>query len=369
MQSRVESSKPLISIFSLRRIFYLLALSPYLLLYLSVFLGQQSEFQNLWMLFPCAVIFIVIPLLDRLIGLDHANPDENQKKRLNEGFWFTMLPMLVLPLQGFTLIWAIEVFHTLDLSPGGKLAWIISVGVVGSMVAINSAHELIHRRSRWLQGTGGLLLASMSYGSFKTEHILGHHQNVATPEDASSAEKGQSFYLFLPQAIIRNICCAAKIEKERLAKEGSGFWNRENEFLIWSSVSFLIACMMTIAYGFSGLVFFLGQSLFGIFLLETVNYIEHYGLRRKTRENGTFEPPGPEHSWNYSSFLTNMFLFQLQRHSDHHQKANRRYQLLRHLHEAPQLPASYAAMILLAWFPLLWFKVMNKRVEQYATFS
>ena len=152
------------------------------------------------------------------------------------------------------------------------------------------------RRSRWFQVAGGFLLASMGYGSFKIEHVRGHHQNVATPEDASSAEMGQSFYRFFPQAVIRNISLAARMETERLAKKRTGFWNIQNEFLIWSSISFLIAFLMTTHYGFSGLVFFFGQSLIAVFLLETVNYIEHYGLRRTIRETGKYEPPGPKHS-------------------------------------------------------------------------
>ena len=367
MISGTSEAKTWIPIFALRRVSFLLAFSPYLLLYLAVHFGSRSEFKNLWMIFPFAVIFIVIPLADWFIGLDPANPDSDQVDKMNHQLWYTLLPVLVLPIQGFTLFWAAEIYHSAGLGGYGQIAWIVSVGVVGSSVGITSAHELIHRRSRWLQNAGGLILSSMCYGSFKIEHVRSHHQNVATPEDASSARKGISLYRFFPQAVIRNIVCASSIELKRLKKRGFGFWSLRNEFLIWSCVSILIAMMMLWFYGVSGLVFFIAQSFVAVFLLETVNYIEHYGLRRTQRENGTYEPPNPNHSWNYSSFLTNMILFQLQRHSDHHQKASRPYQLIRHLPDAPQFPASYAAMILLAWLPPWWFRIMDKKVEQYAT--
>ncbi|MCH2299361.1 MAG: fatty acid desaturase, partial [SAR324 cluster bacterium] len=204
MISGTSEAKTWIPIFALRRVSFLLAFSPYLLLYLAVHFGSRSEFKNLWMIFPFAVIFIVIPLVDWFIGLDPANPDSDQEDKMNHQLWYTLLPALVLPLQGFTIFWAVEIYHSAGLGRFGQIAWIVSVGVVGSSVGITSAHELIHRRSRWLQNAGGLILSSMCYGSFKIEHVRSHHQNVATPLDESSARKGISLYRYFPQALIRN---------------------------------------------------------------------------------------------------------------------------------------------------------------------
>ena len=199
MISGTSEAKTWFPIFALRRVSFLLAFTPYLLLYLAVHFGSRSEFKNLWMIFPFAVIFIVIPLVDWFIGLDPANPDSDQEDKMKHQLWYTLLPVLVLPVQGFTLFWAAEIYHSIGLGGFGQIAWIVSVGVVGSSVGITSAHELIHRRSRWLQNAGGLILSSMCYGSFKIEHVRSHHQNVATPLDASSARKGISLYRFFPR--------------------------------------------------------------------------------------------------------------------------------------------------------------------------
>ena len=246
----------------------------------------------------------------------------------------------------------------------GSIGWIVSIGIVGGL-GINVAHELIHKDDKLETRAGGFLLSLVCYAGFKVEHLRGHHVHVSTPEDASSSRYNQSLYNFLPQAYMRNFLNAWKLEAERLQRKGHNALSWRNELIWWYSISALALTGFTIAFGWLGAVFFLGQSFIAFTLLEIVNYLEHYGLHRRKLENGRYERTGPEHSWNSNYFLTNVFLFHLQRHSDHHAWAKRRYQILRHHDVAPQLPAGYSAMIVLAMFPPLWRRVMNPRVEAY----
>jgi alkane 1-monooxygenase len=195
--------------------------------------------------------------------------------------------------------------------------------------------------------------------------VRGHHVHVSTPEDASSARFGQSVYRFLPQAYKRNFLKAWKLEAERLQRKGLRPFSVHNELIGWYglSASFLIA--FTVAFGWQGAVFFLAQSFVAVTLLEVTNYVEHYGLHRRKRENGRYERTTSAHSWNSDYLLTNLLIFQLQRHSDHHAYANRRYQVLRHYDDSPQLPGGYSGMAVLALFPPLWFSVMNPKVRAY----
>ena len=183
------------------------------------------------------------------------------------------------------------------------------MGVVLSTVGITVGHELVHHKSRFKQACGGILLASVCNGSFKIQHVRGHHQYVATPLDTSSAPMGVSVYQQIPHAIIHNFQSAWKLESERLQKLGLPFWHWRNELLGWSLLSLFMLFVITSHYGPWGALGFLGQSLVAIVLLEIVNYIEHYGLQRKQLPNGRYEPVTEAHSWNSPALLTNLLLF------------------------------------------------------------
>ena len=212
---------------------------------------------------------------------------------------------------------------------------------------------------------GGLLLAAVCYAGFKVEHVRGHHVHVSTPEDASSSRYGQSLYSFLPHAYKHNFLNAWRLESERLKRKGLPALHWRNELIWWYAISALFLLGFSLAFGWLGAIFFLGQSVMAFTLLEIVNYVEHYGLHRRRLDNGRYERTTPEHSWNSNFLLTNLFLFHLQRHSDHHAYAKRRYQVLRHYDSSPQLPNGYAGMIVLALFPPLWRAVMDPKVRAY----
>jgi alkane 1-monooxygenase len=231
-----------------------------------------------------------------------------------------------------------------------------------SGIAINTAHELGHKRAsleRWLSKVA---LAQSGYGHFFVEHNRGHHVRVATPEDPASARLGESFYAFLPRTVAGSLRSAWELERARLEGTGSSPWTVRNDVLGAWSMTLVLYAALTAAFGPAVLPYLLIQSVLGFCLLEVVNYLEHYGLLRQRGEGGRYERTRAEHSWNSNSVASNVLLYHLQRHSDHHANPLRRYQSLRHVGTAPQLPTGYAGMIVLAAIPPVWRRVMDRRV-------
>lgn len=346
---------------------YLLVFVAPLVLMLSGLQLRQGELATFWAFFTLIFIFGVVPLLDYIIGKDPANPDEEvQVPSLSEERIYRVFTLICFPVQLAILAFAGWAFVSAEhLSLLGQLGWLMSTGVVGGVIAINVGHELSHKDPKLENWTGGLLLACVTYAGFKVEHVRGHHVHVSTPEDASSSRYNQGLYDFLPKAMVRNFKAAWRLEKARLNRKGKAAFSLSNELIWWYSFSALLAVAFYLAFGWMGVLFFVAQSFFAGATLEVINYIEHYGLHRRKLENGKYERVTPAHSWNSNYLLTNLFLFHLQRHSDHHAYPKRRYQVLRHYDESPQLPGGYASMFVLAMIPPLWKKVMNPRVEAY----
>ena len=336
------------------------------LLPISAFAGRDSGTQDYWAWFIYFVVFGIIPVLDYLVGKDPSNPDEEtQVPSLNQERFYRASLFLIGFMWLAVLYFGGWVFVNNDYAWWGKLGWIISMGTVGGIIAINLGHEFVHKDPKLETWMGGLLLSSVTYAGFKVEHVRGHHVHVSTPEDASSARYNQGIYHFLPRAFARNFVNAWKLEKQYLERKGKKNLSVHNELIWWYALSALFAVSFGVLIGWQGVLFFLAQSFVAAFTLEVVNYIEHYGLHRRVLENGRYERVTPAHSWNSNYLLTNLALFQLQRHSDHHAYAKRRYQVLRHYDESPQLPGGYAAMYVLALIPPLWKKVVNPRVRAY----
>lgn len=350
---------------TLKKYSYLIAMVPLVLPPLLLAAGQATDLVNLFSWGVPVVVFGIIPVLDLLLGKDSLNPDEEADvPRMNGEAFYRFITLGWVVAFAALLVWSMLELASGTFSVVGGIGWIVSVGIVGGL-GINVAHELIHKDGKLETRAGGFLLSLVCYAGFKVEHLRGHHVHVSTPEDASSSRYNQSLYEFLPQAYVRNFLNAWKLEAQRLQRKGYSALSWRNELIWWYGISATVFAGFTLAFGWLGAVFFLGQSFIAFTLLEIVNYLEHYGLHRRKLENGRYERTTPEHSWNSNYFLTNVFLFQLQRHSDHHAYAKRRYQVLRHHDVAPQLPAGYSTMIVLALFPALWKKVMNPRVEAY----
>ncbi|WP_324198417.1 alkane 1-monooxygenase [Nocardia beijingensis] len=313
-----------------------------------------------WWIGPI-IVLIVIPVLDWSIGVDGSNPKDEDYELLSNDRYYRWCTYLMLPVQLIGLVIASYMWAGDELSVVDKLGLAATLGFV-SGIGINAAHELGHRvehLERWL---AKIALAQSGYGHFFVEHNRGHHVRVATPEDPASARLGESLWEFLPRSVSGSFRSALALERERLARKGKGWWSVHNHILqAWSMTLVLFGALIA-AFGYQVLPWLLLQAVIGIGLLETVNYVEHYGLLRARRANGMYARCSPRDSWNSDHLVTNIFLFHLQRHSDHHANPGRRYQTLRTSEQAPQLPAGYAAMIVLAAIPPLWRWTMDDRV-------
>ncbi|MEO7936202.1 MAG: alkane 1-monooxygenase [Dokdonella sp.] len=310
------------------------------------------------------VIYGLVPLLDAWIGEDRNNPPEAAVEVLGNDAWYRWILLATFPLQLIGTVLGVWAATTTDLNPLQWLGLAVTVGIV-SGGGINTAHEWGHKRG-WLANLmSKLSLAPAFYGHFHVEHNRGHHKNVATPTDPASARFGESYWAFLPRTMIGSLRSAWHIEGERLAAQGRSVWSIHNDNLQAWTLSFLLYGALITAFGWMALPFLLAQAIYGAALLEAVNYIEHYGLLRSKDSSGRFERCAPEHSWNSNRIVSNLMLYQLQRHSDHHANPRRAYQTLRHFDDSPQLPAGYAALIPLVYFPWLWFSLMDKRVVDH----
>jgi alkane 1-monooxygenase len=351
----------------LRDLGFLLAFSTALLPRGSHALAQAGVPLDLAAWFPLAFIFGVVPLIDVICGDERRNWSRPAEARqLENSHFFRLLPMLVLPLWLGTLAWCTWQFNRLPLGVGGMLGWLISTGVIGGVLAINPAHELIHKPGRLEPLLGGVLLSSVGYQGFKVEHVRGHHVHVATPRDSSSARLGESVYAFVPRALWRNVRNAWRLEAQRLRERGHAAWSWRNEMVAWTLLWLAFMAVFGLAFGLRGLLFFLAQGVIAAATLEVINYVEHYGLSRREIAAGRYERVTHHHSWNSPPRYTNWLLFNLQRHSDHHETARRRYQTLLHHDDSPQLPAGYASMFMLALLPPLWRRVMDHRAVDAA---
>jgi len=349
--------------FRVKKYGYLIFLVPIFLAFLAAGLGISLNLSNYFTYLPFLVVFFVVPVLDYLIGKDQVNPDVEQQLRLEQKYYYTVLTLLCVPLLWSLVVFGAYYFSSEQLNWWSKIGWALSVGTVTGGIGITVAHELIHKNNRYERVFGGLLLSLVSYATFKVEHVRGHHMWVATAVDASSSKLNQSLYNFLKQALSRNFINGWRLERARLEKKNISALSWQNELLRWYSLTIVFALTLTVAWGWQALVFFLLQSLVAILLLEIVNYIEHYGLTRNKSISGDYVHLTEMHSWNSNYLLSNLILFQLQRHSDHHLMAKRRYQALLHRENSPQLPGGYPSMILLALIPPLWFRIINPRIN------
>jgi alkane 1-monooxygenase len=313
-----------------------------------------------WFLGP-VLVFGFFPVLDVVVGVDSTNPPDSVLKWLEQDRYYRWCTYVFIPVQYAGLVFACWQWGSGDLSPVENLGLTLTMGVVGG-IAINTAHELGHKRDdleRWL---GRVALAQTGYGHFFIEHNRGHHVRVATPEDAASSRLGESFWAFLPRTVAGSLRSAWGIEAARLDRLGKSHFSIRNDILSAWAMTVVLFAALAVAFGPIVLPYLVAQAIVGFSLLEVVNYLEHYGLLRQRKEDGRYVRCRPEHSWNSNNVASNVLLYHLQRHSDHHANPTRRYQALRHVEEAPQLPTGYAGMIVLAWFPPLWRRVMDPRL-------
>lgn len=311
------------------------------------------------------LVFGVIPVLDLVIGTSSANPTPPQEEEMKGRFHYRAITHLCAPLQVAMVFWGAYVVSGGSLRPFEMAGFVISMGVSSGVLGINVSHELQHRVNLRLEPfLARVMLWTVLYMHWAIEHVAGHHRNVATHEDPATARLGESFYRFWFRTVFSGMVSAWCIEAARLRKKGDLVVGPKNRMIHYALLELALIVVLFSIFGLNAAVYLIMQSVIAFSLLEIVNYVEHYGLLRN-KVGGHYEQVTFLHSWNSSSWLTNRLLFNLQRHSDHHYKPDRRYQILRHFDQSPQLPTGYAGMILLAAVPPLWRMVMDHRVHEY----
>jgi alkane 1-monooxygenase len=305
-------------------------------------------------------VFVLLPALDTLVGTDRVNPPEDAVPLLERDRYYRWCTYLYLPLQYIALGVACWLWVYGSLAVVDRIGLAITIGVV-SGVAINTAHELGHKKAELERWLAKIALAQSGYGHFYLEHNRGHHVRVATPEDPASSRLGESFWAFWPRTVAGSLRSAWALQKAASARDERSLWHWRNDVLNAWAMTVVLWLSLVAVFGPAVLPYLLVQAFFGFSLLEVVNYLEHYGLlRQKVGER--YERTAPRHSWNSNNTASNVLLYHLQRHSDHHANPTRRFQALRHMDEAPQLPSGYGTMIVLAYVTPLWRRVMDPRV-------
>lgn len=311
-----------------------------------------------------ALVYGIIPALDRMIGEDESNPPDEAIKDLENDPYYSAITKAFIPAQWTMTILGCWLATRDNVPLMDRIGITASVGALNG-IGINTGHELGHKHEKENRIAAMMALAPTFYTHFAVEHNFGHHKRVATPEDPASSRMGESFWKFLPRTVVGGIKSAIEIETARLKRKGKGFWTVDNELLQGWAITAGLVGVTTAICGPRAIPFMVAQGAYGASLLEVVNYIEHYGLKRQQDANGKYERTRPEHSWNSNHVVTNLVLYQLQRHSDHHANPTRSFQALRHFEEAPQLPGGYASMLVPAYFPKWWYSVMDPLVMKH----
>jgi alkane 1-monooxygenase len=293
------------------------------------FLGYLSFTKSGWYCWtPLIYTFFMVPMAELFIAPNPANLDAAEDQLAKANQWYDI--------------------------------------VVCGAFGINVAHELGHRTNKFEQFLAKSLLLTSLYMHFFIEHNKGHHKHVATPNDPSTAKFKQTVYAFWIQTFIGTYLSAWHIAIED-AKKKKGFLPAIfNEMMLFQIIQLGLVLLIFINFGITITAYFILAAFLGAILLESVNYIEHYGLQRAKGQEQQFERVQPHHSWNSNHIIGRLMLFELSRHSDHHYLASRKYQILRNLDEAPQMPTGYPGMIILSLFPPLWFKVMHQQMRKYS---
>jgi alkane 1-monooxygenase len=316
-----------------------------------------------WTYLPLLVMFGAIPIVDTLIGAADA---ARQSPDVDRNLYFKMVTWSWVPVQIALLVWLLGKAASGVLTPFEIVGGTLSMGAIAGAIGITFAHELVHRSHPLERALGEVLLASVSYAHFAIEHVHGHHRYVGTPRDPATARFGESFYRFLPRTLAGSLTSAWHLEVERLARRRRGAWSVSNRMLRYALTQGAVYSGIWLLFGGVGIAVCAGQAVLAFSILEVINYVEHYGLMRREIAPGEYERIAPQHSWDSPHRVSNWMLINLARHSDHHCVAAKRYQSLELLQQAPQLPAGYGVMFLLALIPPLWFRIMNPRIRNHS---
>jgi len=312
---------------------------------------------------PLIYAFVIIPLLELTLGKNANNLNQVQEDLARSNKLYDFVLYSIVPIHFGFLFWFFYAIQEPDLSFIDQIGRTSAMGLLCGLFGINVAHELGHRATKWEQGMSKLLLLSTQYTHFFIEHNEGHHKNVCTPEDPATAKLNENVYAFYLRSIFLSYRSAWMIEMKRLKRKKKSSFSLENRMIQMSLTQVLFCAVVVLVFGWMVLMWYLLAALFGILLLETINYIEHYGLSRIKVSEFRYEDAGVQHSWNSDHTLGRLMLYELSRHSDHHAHPNRKYQILRHHDDSPQMPTGYPGMMVIAAFPPLWFAIINPKIK------
>ncbi len=344
---------------------FLFADFKYLMAYsipLSAFIGFYLE--GYYLFITPLYIFFIIPVFEFILTFFKVDDIETERANKTVHWIFDIMLYLNIPIVYGLLAYSLTKVINYDFFSIEFLGYLLSMGLVIVSNGINVAHELCHRQKTVERFLGKFQLIPSLYMHFYLEHNYGHHLNVATNEDPVTAKYNQPIYSFWISAIKGEILGAIKIQKRRLSKQNISFFSIYNDMFWYSIIQLAYLLFVFVIFSINGLLFILFAALISILMFESVNYIEHYGLLRKKLESGRYERVQAKHSWNSNHILGRIVLYELTRHSDHHRIAETKFQNLKSIEESPQLPFGYPTSILLSFIPVLWFKLMNRRVPK-----
>jgi alkane 1-monooxygenase len=315
---------------------------------------------------PLIYSWILVPVLELFMRPDDSNLStaEEELVKRNRTYDFFLYTVVLLQFFALGLFLYSVAFNYQQQSWVDLTGKTLVMGLLCGTFGINVGHELGHRTTPFEQFLAKALLLTSLYMHFFIEHNKGHHKRVATPEDPSSARMGETVYHFYYRSIVFSYLSAWHIAARDVQKKGKRVLSLDNEMIRFHLIQLAFIALIFYVFGAVATGLFLLAALHGILLLETVNYIEHYGLQRRAVAEGKYERALPEHSWNSNHVIGRVMLFELSRHSDHHYLASRKYQVLRHHEQSPQMPTGYPGMMLLSLLPPAWFYVMDKRIGE-----
>lgn len=337
-------------------------LTPFVMYLLGMLAFTHTGIHCWWILF---FSFGFLPLAELLIRPDASNLSEAEEELAKKNILYDLLLYLAVPAQYFSLWLFLSGISDTSLTSWDITGRIAAMGILCGTFGINVAHELGHRVNPFEQFLAKSLLLTSLYMQFYIEHNRGHHKHVATPGDPSSAKYRQSVYAFWWQTVTGTWMSAWRIAIREAEKQHRRFPFFNNEMFFFQLLQVLLVIAIYYFFGLNTMLCFLAAAIMGGLLLETVQYIEHYGLSRNKKEEGMYERVKPQHSWNSNHVFGRLMLFELSRHSDHHYLASRKYQILRNLDEAPQMPTGYPGMIILSLLPPVFFRIMDKQMQKY----
>jgi alkane 1-monooxygenase len=314
---------------------------------------------------PLIYAWVVIPLFELFLKPNASNFSEAEEEIARQDRFYDYILYAIVLLQMPALFYFLYSMQDPALTLADKIGRTGTMGLLCGTLGINIGHELGHRTSRIEQALAKISLLSSLYMHFFIEHNKGHHKHVATPGDPSSARYGEDVFRFWSRTVVFSYISAWRIASKDVQKKNKPVFSLHNEMLQFQLIQLAFLALIYFLFGWKILLIYLVAALMGILLLETVNYIEHYGLQRKQLAENKFERAMPQHSWNSNHVIGRVMLFELSRHSDHHYLASRKYQVLRHHDDAPQMPTGYPGMMILSLVPPAWFWVMNKRVRRF----